>query len=356
VAESSGFRRRGGHWPSVSVIIPTYNRADLLPAAVSSALMQEPMPLEVLVVDDGSTDATAEVCRRFPHPVRVIRQENAGAAAARNRGIAEAKGEIVAFLDSDDVWLPGKLAVQLEALAQVPDAGWCVSDCEIVDNAGSPIPGLRGFRDGFPVFRALGVDAATFFGRALVPFRFRINGAGHVGFYGDAFRLLFYGSFVFPSCALVRRDLCGRVGDFDTSFRCAEDNEWFHRIAAAAECVVVMTRLTRYRLGAGDALTSPSNTVQLIHEALESGRRAARLRRLDRPEREAFEWGQAELYRRLAYAHLTQLESDAARAAAREAMRHRAGRRWGAFGLYGASLLPRPALRGLGAVKRAVHG
>src|SRR4051794_2470261 len=106
--------------PSVSAIISTYQRPDECERAVRSALAQEPPPLEVLVCDDGSTDGTADRFRRWPAPVRYVRVEpNRGTPApARNEGAFQARGEWLAFLDDDDEWLPGKLAAQLEHVAE----------------------------------------------------------------------------------------------------------------------------------------------------------------------------------------------------------------------------------------------
>lgn len=106
----------------VSVIIPCYNRSTTIGKAVVSALAQTIPPSEVIVVDDGSRDDSALAAERFGPPVRVIRQSNAGAAAARNRGLAEATGDWVAFLDSDDEWAPTKLERQAAALSRFSDA------------------------------------------------------------------------------------------------------------------------------------------------------------------------------------------------------------------------------------------
>ncbi|WP_201352030.1 glycosyltransferase family 2 protein [Hydrogenimonas urashimensis] len=105
--------------PSVSVIIPTYNRRRYLDEAIESVLAQRYEPLELIVVDDGSTDGTQEIVARYPF-IRYIYQENAGQAAARNRGIREATGEFLAFLDSDDLWMPGKLRRQVAYLQDHP--------------------------------------------------------------------------------------------------------------------------------------------------------------------------------------------------------------------------------------------
>ncbi|HEV7893315.1 MAG TPA: glycosyltransferase family A protein [Pyrinomonadaceae bacterium] len=116
--------------PLLSVVIPTWNRAHVVCEAVESALIQREGRVEVLVVDDGSTDGTAElIARRFGPRVRLLRMtERAGVGAARNAGVRAAGGELIAFLDSDDVWLPGKLDAELRAFAQFPEASAVVSD------------------------------------------------------------------------------------------------------------------------------------------------------------------------------------------------------------------------------------
>ncbi|HSE18231.1 MAG TPA: glycosyltransferase family 2 protein [Pyrinomonadaceae bacterium] len=118
--------------PLLSVVIPTWNRARLVREAVASALAQREGEVEVIVVDDASTDATAELLEReFGDLVRVLRLEHRrGPGGARNVGARVARGEFVAFLDSDDVWLPGKLDAELEVLARFPFAEVVVSDSQ----------------------------------------------------------------------------------------------------------------------------------------------------------------------------------------------------------------------------------
>lgn len=112
----------------ISVIIPTYNRAYLIREAIDSVLGQTNPNLELIVVDDGSTDETAEVLARYGERVRVIRQENRGVSAARNAGIAAASGEWIAFLDSDDLWKPRKLEKQMAWLQAHPQVKICHTD------------------------------------------------------------------------------------------------------------------------------------------------------------------------------------------------------------------------------------
>lgn len=107
----------------ISVIIPTYNRAHFIHEAVESALNQDIQgyDLEVLVIDDGSTDNTCEVLKAYGDSIRYIHQENGGAGVARNRGLQEARGEWITFLDSDDLWLPHRLSLQMAVLERIPE-------------------------------------------------------------------------------------------------------------------------------------------------------------------------------------------------------------------------------------------
>jgi glycosyltransferase involved in cell wall biosynthesis len=116
----------------LSVVIPTWNRAHLVCDAINSALDQRPGEVEVIVVDDASTDNTAEVVTRiFDKRIRLLRLSNrGGAGAARNAGVALARGEFVAFLDSDDVWLPGKLDAELRVFERFPEAEAVFSDSQ----------------------------------------------------------------------------------------------------------------------------------------------------------------------------------------------------------------------------------
>ena len=165
---------------SVSVVIPAYNPGPFLAEAVESAATQIPSPLEVLVVDDGSTESLIVL----DHPlVRVIRQDNAGASAARNRGIREARGDLVAFLDADDVWYPGKLAAQTGLMR--PEVGLCSCDFDVIEPSGK--------RDGW---------------------------GGH----GGNYRQLLRGNSIHTSGVIARRSLLLEVGCFDEDLTHSE--EW----------------------------------------------------------------------------------------------------------------------------------
>jgi glycosyltransferase involved in cell wall biosynthesis len=120
----------------ISVVIPTYNRAEAVCRAVRSVLDQTYSNIEVIVVDDGSTDDTQARLRQFGSQIQVITGRNAGASAARNRGIGVAHGKFIAFLDSDDRWLPQKLECQMKALRSLgEDYGVCFTDCRFVGSS-----------------------------------------------------------------------------------------------------------------------------------------------------------------------------------------------------------------------------
>lgn len=124
--------------PLVSVIIPTYNRADMVVEAVRSVLEQTMDDFEVVVVDDGSTDGTRDALRPFADRIRYVHQENAGVGAARNRGIAESRGELLAFLDSDDLFAPRMLEEAWATFQRHPQAGAVFTAETEIDAQGRP--------------------------------------------------------------------------------------------------------------------------------------------------------------------------------------------------------------------------
>jgi len=185
---------------SVSVIIPTYNRAEVLDRAIASAVAQKIDGMEILVVDDGSTDPTGELVRRYdPTVVRYLHQTNRGPAGARNAGVRAATGPWLAFLDSDDEWFPGKLVAQLRQVADA-GAGWAV--CGHVTRT----------PDGREVPRPMLMPRTPLQMQAQLL-------ANHA---------------VATDTVLVRRRVFEQVGGFDESLRTAEDVDLYLRLAAAA--------------------------------------------------------------------------------------------------------------------------
>lgn len=125
--------------PKVSVIIPTYNNAGYISDAIDSVLTQTYDDYEIIVIDDGSTDDTKKVLEKYNSKIRYFYQANKGISAARNRGMAEAKGEYIALLDSDDIWFPEKIAMQVETLERNKQIGLVGSLLKVVDRYGNSL-------------------------------------------------------------------------------------------------------------------------------------------------------------------------------------------------------------------------
>ncbi len=243
------------------MIIPTHDRAPVITRAVDSVLAQDGADLEVIVVDDGSTDDTRHVLRsRYAGDDRVVCvfQEQAGVAAARNAGLARARGELVAFLDSDDRWQPGKLALQLACLARVPEAGMIWTEMRAVDGAGDIVPGssLRSiftFRAGFEELFA-----------HRIPLGEIVDGATGTLYWGDVYDGMVVGNLVLPSAAILTRARLAAVGGYDEKLAVAgEDFDFFLRTCRAGPVAFIDVPTVLKQGERADALTHPSKRLYL---------------------------------------------------------------------------------------------
>jgi glycosyltransferase involved in cell wall biosynthesis len=197
--------------PLVSVIIPVYNGERHLAEAIDSVLAQEYRPLEIIVVDDGSTDGSAGIARSCAD-LRYIHRPNGGPAAARNTGIAASAGEFIAFLDHDDVWVPNKLTIEVEVLVTNSNLGCVMSRAEL----------FLEDRNEWPAWVALGMEGPE----KLV----------HV-----------------QSGLVVRRDVFPHVGVLDESYEVAEDTDWLLRASDADVGIAYMVQvLMRRRVHGGN--------------------------------------------------------------------------------------------------------
>jgi glycosyltransferase involved in cell wall biosynthesis len=206
--------------PSISVIIPTYNRAGKLKEAIDSVLAQDYDDFELIVVDDGSTDDTLQILKAYGAKVKVIRQRNQGVSAARNRGIAAASGGLMAFLDSDDLWLPGKLTTQIDFFKKTPDALICQTEEIWIRNGVRVNPKER-----------------------------------HRKYSGMIFEQSLALCLVSPSAVMVRRGLFEKFGLFDESLPACEDYDMWLRVSCRCPVYLINKPLIIKRGGHADQLS-----------------------------------------------------------------------------------------------------
>jgi len=207
----------------VSALIPTYNRRAYVVRALESVLNQSVQPDEVIVVDDGSKDDTVELVeRRFGSAVRIVRQENKGVSGARLRAIKEARGEWIAFLDSDDAWCPGRQAYLLDMLERVPaEVAWLFGDMQVRTDQG----------DQQTLFQEHGLTVT-----------------GEPQVFEDSFSVQYPFQFPMLQASLIRRDALVEGRCFEEGFRSDDDLltgfqiASKHKFAAVPKVVTVLSR------------------------------------------------------------------------------------------------------------------
>lgn len=211
-------------FPLISVVMPAYNSEKFIAEAINSVLNQNYQPIELIIIDDGSTDNTSKIIKKFGHLVRLIQQNNAGPAAARNKGVFEAKGELLAFIDADDVWHPEKLLTQVSYLKKNPNIGICF---------GRKFEWIPDKLGNYP--------ARTDF--SLIPCSEKIikNQSGWI------YPQMLLSSVIHIVSALIRRDVWEKLGGMDEHLRCGEDYDFFIRASRIVEVAAIDQYLSWYR-------------------------------------------------------------------------------------------------------------
>jgi glycosyltransferase involved in cell wall biosynthesis len=232
--------------PTISVIIPTYNRADLIGQALESALAQTYPADEIIVVDDGSTDDTEQVVAQYAGRVRYMRQVNAGPSAARNRGIQASSGDFIALLDSDDLWVKDRLERQLSALTLHPDLDFIFGLEAKFNSANQTAPPEINHHDYFECLNSI---------ECVISDPLEV--------------LLKENFFVATSSVLFRRGCIDKVGLLDVSVRLAEDYEYWLRFAFAGfHFGFINAVLCRRRLHEGNLINQALATKASVAEVL----------------------------------------------------------------------------------------
>lgn len=206
---------------SVSVVLPTYNRAQFLSETIQSVIAQKFADWELVIVDDGSTDNTQDVVKGFTDSrIKYVKQENRGVSAARNLGVSKTTAPIIAFLDSDDLWLPRKLETQLKFFNEHPDAAICQTEETWIRN-----------------------------GRRVNPMKKHAKKSGWI--FKDCLPLCI----VSPSAVMMRRKVFDELGGFDESLPACEDYDLWLRAALRYEIHTLPDALIVKRGGHADQLS-----------------------------------------------------------------------------------------------------
>ena len=223
----------------ISAVIPVYNSQATIGRAIDSVLKQTRSADEIIVIDDGSTDSTAEIIRSYGDKIRLIQQENAGVSVARNAGIEAAAGDWIAFLDADDEWLPEKLRMQAEQLNCNPDLQWTYSN-------------FYQKPDQKPL------QIANVPEKSSAPFQAK-------DYFEDYLKSYISRIYAWTSTILISRDVFKKVGMFEPGVKRAEDTDLWFRIAYQHPKVGYLSKpLAIYHLDTPGSLTKINDDVYFL--------------------------------------------------------------------------------------------
>lgn len=254
---------KGDALPLVSVVIAAYNAERTLSAALESVLRQSYSRMEVIVIDDGSKDGTANIIRNFGERIRTAWQPNGGLASARNAGCKLARGELIALMDADDLCAPERIAVQVRVFRRFPDAILCGSDFSAFGEGGEISASFGAEYYSEITDAAVGL-AAKYEVREILPedekySQMKVGEDSIEVFRGVVYQTLAFGNFVHPPTVMVRRDSLFEVGLFDTSIRYNSDWECFVRLSRLGPFIHVRRSLLAYRLSPAQMSSSVGN-------------------------------------------------------------------------------------------------
>jgi len=242
--------------PLLTVAVPAYNGAEFLASALESVLAQATDDVEIIVVDDGSTDGTGDVVRQFGSRVRYISQRNSGLAAARNRGHMEARGEFVAWFDCDDICEPARFALQLEVLQRYPEIGLVSTGFSAFDDKGTI---AESFADRY--YGKIGRSGVGPLFEASQPFESAtMQGMSFPLHRGSVYRRLALGNFIHPPTVMMRSEVWHKTGPLVTGLASATDWEFLVRASRLYPFAYLDRPLLRYRRSR-QQMTDDSNTL-----------------------------------------------------------------------------------------------
>lgn len=237
--------------------------------------------IEIIIIDDGSSDDTRSVVKAFGSPVRYIYQSNAGVSAARNRGIKEARGEFIAFLDSDDYWFEWKLEAQIKLMRLMPDVGMIWTDMEAVEPNGKVLSPAY-LRKMYSNHQRRKIETFCTHGGMLSGLSDKLPSkiAGRPFYYGYIFSEMMLGNLVHTSTTILRRTRLDAVGGFDESLKGSGEDYEFHLNTCYHGLVAFIDAASiQYRVGDADQLTASPygediacNNLKTVQKWLDKGR------------------------------------------------------------------------------------